>query len=97
MVEHTQTIRLQQPTNCLNVFDHFVGFALKELIFMKIYQKKLGQSLSEKYLHFIMAVTFAPLDKKCNAMKIAKKNTYISYMMYLLYKNSKLQTSMFFH
>ena len=33
MVKHTQTIRGQQPTNCLSVFDHFVGFALKGLRF----------------------------------------------------------------
>ena len=32
MVKHTQTIRRQQPTNCLSVLDHFVGLALKELI-----------------------------------------------------------------
>ena len=32
MVKHTQTIRRQQPTNCLGVFDHFVGLALKELM-----------------------------------------------------------------
>ena len=25
IVKHTQTIRLQKPTNCLSVFDHFVG------------------------------------------------------------------------
>ena len=31
MVKHTQTIRGQQPTNCLSVFDHFVGLALKVL------------------------------------------------------------------
>ena len=31
MVKHTQTIRWQQPTNCLIVFDHFVGLVLKEL------------------------------------------------------------------
>ena len=31
MVKHTQTIRRLQPTNCLSVFDHFVGFALKRL------------------------------------------------------------------
>ena len=30
MVKHTRTIR-QQPTNCWNVFDHFVGLALKGL------------------------------------------------------------------
>ena len=32
MVKHTQTIRRQQPTNCLTVFDHFVKLALKGLI-----------------------------------------------------------------
>ena len=31
MVKHTQTIRRQQPTNCLSVFDQFVGLALKGL------------------------------------------------------------------
>ena len=32
MVKHTQTIRRNLPTNCLSVFDHFVGLALKGLI-----------------------------------------------------------------
>ena len=36
MVKHTQTIRRQQPTNCLSVFDHFVGLALKRLKKIKI-------------------------------------------------------------
>ena len=31
MVKHTQTIRGQKPTNCLNEFDHFLGLALKGL------------------------------------------------------------------
>ena len=31
MVKHTQTIRPQKPTNCLSVFDHFAGLALKGL------------------------------------------------------------------
>ena len=31
MVKHTQTICWQKPTNCLSVFDHFVGWALKGL------------------------------------------------------------------
>ena len=30
IVKHTQKIRQQQP-NCLRVFDHFVGLALKGL------------------------------------------------------------------
>ena len=32
MVRSSQTICQQQPTNCLSVFDHFVGLALKGLI-----------------------------------------------------------------
>ena len=31
MFKHTKTIRRQQRTNCLSVFDHFVGLAFKEL------------------------------------------------------------------
>ena len=31
MVKHTQTIRRLLPRNCLSVFDHFVGLALKGL------------------------------------------------------------------
>ena len=32
MAKHTQTIRWQQSTNSLNVFDHFLGLVLKGLI-----------------------------------------------------------------
>ena len=32
MVKHTQTIRRQKPTNCLSVFDHFLGLTLKGLM-----------------------------------------------------------------
>ena len=31
MVKHAQTIRRLVSTNCLSVFDHFVGLALKRL------------------------------------------------------------------
>ena len=31
MVKHSQAIRRLLPTNCLSVFDHFVGLALKGL------------------------------------------------------------------
>ena len=31
MVKHTQTIRWLLPTNCLSMFDHLVGLALKEV------------------------------------------------------------------
>ena len=29
MVKHIQTIHRQMPTNCLSVFDHFVGMERK--------------------------------------------------------------------
>ena len=32
MVKHTQTIRRLLPTNCLSVFDYFMGLALKGLM-----------------------------------------------------------------
>ena len=32
MVKHIQTIRRQQPTNCLGMFDHFVELVLEGLI-----------------------------------------------------------------
>ena len=32
IVKHTQTICRLLPKNCLSVFDHFVGLALKGLI-----------------------------------------------------------------
>ena len=32
MNKHAKTIRRQQPTNCLSVFNYFVGLALKGLI-----------------------------------------------------------------
>ena len=33
MVKHTQTILWLLPTNCLSVFDNFVGLAIKWLNF----------------------------------------------------------------
>ena len=31
-IKHTQTVCRQKPTNCLSLFDHFVGLALKGLM-----------------------------------------------------------------
>ena len=45
MVRHTQTIRRQQPTNCLSMFDHFVGFAVKGLKQYFCYGFMKGQGL----------------------------------------------------
>ena len=38
MVKHTQAIRRLLPTNCLIVFDHFVGLALKGLKPTKLFE-----------------------------------------------------------
>ena len=34
MIKHTQAIPRQHPTNCSTVFDHFVGLALKGLVYL---------------------------------------------------------------
>ena len=43
MVKRTQTIRWQKPTNCLSVFAHFVGLALKRLIHLWLNYCKLSE------------------------------------------------------
>ena len=37
MTKHIQTILRQQPTNCVSVFDHSVGLALKGLMYKSIF------------------------------------------------------------
>ena len=39
MVKHTQTIRRQETTNYLSVFDHFLGLAIKGLTSPRPHQK----------------------------------------------------------
>ena len=36
---HTYTIRRQQPTNCLSVFDHFMGLVLKGLTIKELHEE----------------------------------------------------------
>ena len=43
MVRQTQVIRLQQPANCLSLFDHFVGLGLKGLIKSQKIHKNLSK------------------------------------------------------
>ena len=49
MVKHTQTIGRQHPTNCLSVFDHFVGLALKEFT-SQVSQANITKSLVQNTL-----------------------------------------------
>ena len=53
MVEDTQTIRRKKPTNCLSVFDHFVGLALKELL---LYMFELLVKLTNKKKVWLYAI-----------------------------------------
>ena len=52
MVKHTQTIRLILPTNCLSLFDHFVGLTLKGLklivYFMQVFMDAKSFDIPEK-------------------------------------------------
>ena len=56
MVKHTQTICRQQPTNCLNVFDHFVKWALKGFIPLHL------RSFKEIKIICIQFLIFKPLS-----------------------------------
>ena len=59
MNRHTQAIRRQQLTNCLNVFDHFVGLALKRFrVARNGYCYKTIQSHNESF-HIGNFVRFA--------------------------------------
>ena len=57
MVKRTQTIRRLLPTNCLSLFDHFVGLALKGLknmdfllVNLQIVQNKYSLKKCERLL-----------------------------------------------
>ena len=45
LLVHTQTIRRQQPTICMSVFDHFLGLALKGLKYEKILEMRNNTGL----------------------------------------------------
>ena len=45
MAKHTQTIPRQFATNCLSMFDHFVGLALKGL--KNIFSNMLSNTFSD--------------------------------------------------
>ena len=44
---NTQTIRRQIATNCLSVFDHFVGLALEGLICIRILIRNIFRTQSD--------------------------------------------------
>ena len=58
MVKHTQTIRQLLPTNCLSVFDHFVGLALKGLMSLRLILFCISDCISESVLVVFLAFIF---------------------------------------
>ena len=57
MVKHTQTMCRQRSTNCLSMFDHFVGAALKGL--MKILKYSIIAKLITKRHKTDVEITFS--------------------------------------
>ena len=52
MAKHTQTIRRLLPTNCLSVFAHFVGLALKGLKKHLPYLEDVNQDILYRVLYY---------------------------------------------
>ena len=89
MVKHTQTIRRLLPTNCLSVFDHFVGLALKGLIRLwcyilfavacRYYPYHYSPYISDvanfeiTELHFDMAQPFRPFEQLLAVLPAASR------------------------
>ena len=56
IVKQIQTICRQQPTNCLSVYEHFVGLALKGLISKYSVQFPLTLSISAVILSMLFRI-----------------------------------------
>ena len=88
MVKHTQTIRRQQPTNCLSVFDHFVGLALKGLSepfkqkkLIVLVQKKVRSNPTETnplHVKIIFPYTISLYNKVCQIVHSWTIANYLS-------------------
>ena len=69
MVKHIQTIRRQKPTNCLSVFDHFVGLALKGLSVITFINVQLWQLGPETRLKLSPKMGVLKVKKWCHPAK----------------------------
>ena len=59
MVKQTQTIRRLLKTNCLSLFDYFVGLALERLITVRIYDQFIAETPS--YQKFVAIYHISPI------------------------------------
>ena len=76
MVKHTHTIRRQKPTNCLSVFDHFAGLALKGLSYRN--HKNFDESTFLKDLNKKTIITFDNQNpnRNYNVLNYLQKQNY---------------------
>ena len=68
MVKHTQTIRRQQPTNCLSVFHHFLKLALEGLT---LFTERFGT------VWIISVVIYLQKQPFGGVLKICSKSTEV--------------------
>ena len=86
IIKHNQTIRRQQPRNFLNVFDHFVGLALKGL-----------RCFLEKFTPFLRTLFFyrKPLEtylRTCEGSRwhvLVQSQQWKNHMWHLFNVNTK--------
>ena len=77
MVKHTQTIRWQLPTNFLNVFDHFVGLALKGLknsVFQTLLKDRTEYLENYEFSASSILTYYTSLARRLNEKQEADKN-----------------------
>ena len=88
MVKHTQTIRWQQPTNCLSVFDHFKWLVLKGLNLADQTQLFLRLLINQRYLkNRITLIPYRFLYFSCHlVVKDVFSNTFQKSLQHTLKK-----------
>ena len=72
MVKNNQTIRRLLPTNCLSVFDHFVGMALKE--FKSILTSQKSDTLTTAFSITMILLPRRPKQVSLETQKGISKN-----------------------
>ena len=79
MIEHTQTIYRLLPTNCVSVFDHFIGLALKGLSLQKFWESS-GMNNGSFYLRFKNYIRSSHRFQKQPPVVFCKKGIHRNYL-----------------
>ena len=75
MVKHAQTIRRQQPTNCLSVFDHFVGLVLIGLIEYEIVKVQLKNNFGQNLVFLTVWESIPCVFTEAVVWKLSEKRS----------------------